>query len=83
LADISRGGLCFTVHITSRENARLLLGRQIVSEMQLADGNILKCFGVIVGVQNHRDDDQHFSVHVRFYRNMEQRDVTQIVNLDI
>ncbi|MCB2214652.1 MAG: cyclic nucleotide-binding domain-containing protein [Desulfobulbaceae bacterium] len=83
LADISRGGLCFSVHITSRKNARLLLGRQIVSEMRLADGNILKCFGVIVGVQGHRDDDQHFSVHVRFYRNMEPHDITQVVNLDI
>lgn len=83
LADISRGGLCFTVHITSRENARLLLGRQIVSEMHVADGTVLKCFGVIVGVQSHRDNDQHFSVHVRFYRNMEQQDVTRIVNLDI
>jgi hypothetical protein len=49
----------------------------------LVDGNILKCFGVIVGVQGHRDDDQHYSVHVRFYRNMEQHDITQVVNLDI
>ncbi len=83
LIDISRGGLCFSVHISSKENARLLLGRQIISEITLERGEILKCFGVIVGVQNHGKSEQEHSVHVRFYRGMEQQDITRVVNLEI
>ncbi|THB75412.1 MAG: hypothetical protein D6B25_12115 [Desulfobulbaceae bacterium] len=83
LIDISKGGLCFSIHITSKENARLLLGRQVVSEINLGGGNILKCFGVIIGVQFKENDQQEFSVHVKFYRNIEHDHVMQVVNLEI
>ena len=83
LIDISKGGLCFTIHISSRENARLLLGRQIVSEISLGGGNILKCFGVIVGVKYQEVVVQEFSVHVKFFRNIEQVDLMKVVNLEI
>ena len=83
LIDISKGGLCFSIHISSRENARLLLGRQIVSEITLGGGNILKCFGVIVGVKYQEVVVQEFSVHVKFFRNIEQVDLMKVVNLEI
>ena len=83
LIDISRGGLCFSIHISSLENARTLLGRQIVSEIKLSGGDILKCFGVIVGVKYTERAMQDFSVHVKFYRTLEQAAVMQVVNLEI
>ncbi len=83
MIDISRGGLCFSIKISSTNNARLLLGRQIVTEITLGDGHILKCFGVIVGVKFHEQDKQEFSVHVKFYRDLEQMDFKQVINLEI
>ena len=83
LIDISKGGLCFSIKISSRENARLLLGRQIITEITLGDGNILKCFGVIVGVKFHELEVHDFSVHVKFFRNLEQVDFKQVINLEI
>ncbi len=83
LIDISKGGLCFSIKISSKENARLLLGRQIVTEITLGDGTILKCFGVIVGVKFYETDVQDFSVHVKFYRNLEQVDFKQVINLEL
>jgi CRP-like cAMP-binding protein/HEAT repeat protein len=83
LIDISKGGLCFSIKISSRQNARLLLGRQIVTEITLRDGNILKCFGVIVGVKFYEIDVQDFSVHVKFYRSLEQVDFKQVINLEL
>lgn len=83
LTDISKGGLCFFIHISSKENARLLLGRQVVSEINLGDGTTLKCFGVIIGVQFKEHIQQEFSVHVKFYRNIEDEHVMQIVNIEI
>ncbi|BDD87281.1 cyclic nucleotide-binding domain-containing protein [Desulfofustis limnaeus] len=83
LLDISCGGLCFSIHISSPENARLLLGRQIVSELAFADGDLLKCFGAIVGIQRREDKPQHFTIHVRFYRHMDPPDVSRVVNLNM
>ena len=83
MIDISRGGLCFSIKISSTSNARLLLGRQIVTEITLGDGNILKCFGVIVGVKFHEHEKQEFSVHVKFYRDLDQMDFKQVINLEI
>lgn len=83
LIDISKGGLCFSIKISSRKNARLLLGRQIITEITLGDGNILKCFGVIVGVKFHELEVHDFSVHVKFVRNLEQVDFKQVINLEI
>ncbi len=83
LIDISRGGLCFSIKISSKKNARLLLGRQIVTEITLGDGNILKCFGIIVGVKFHEIETHSFTVHVKFHRNLDLVDFKQVVNLEI
>jgi len=83
LIDISRGGLCFSIQISSRDNARLLLGRQIISEIKIDGGDILKCFGVIVGVKYQDKQSQEFSIHVNFYRTIEQKEVIQVVNLEV
>jgi hypothetical protein len=81
MIDISRGGLSFSIRISKSENAKLLLGRQIISEIILEPGNTLRCFGIIVGVKFPQIADQDFSVHVKFYSVMEQADVVRISKL--
>jgi CRP-like cAMP-binding protein/HEAT repeat protein len=83
LIDISRGGLRFAVTISNRENARLLLGRQIVSELVLNDNETLKCFGVIVGGRYQEEDGPKFSVHVNFHRKLEKSSFHRAVNLEV
>ena len=83
MVDISKGGLCFSIQISSKENARLLLGRQIITEITLLNGDILKCFGTIVGVKFTKISTQIFTVHVNFYHTLEQENVNQVLNLEI
>ena len=83
LIDISKGGLRFSVNISNRENARLLLGRQIISELQLGNNETLKCFGVIVGGRYQEETGPAFSVHVNFHRELEQSSFHQVVNLEV
>ena len=83
LIDISRGGLRFTVTIASRENARLLLGRQIISIIEIKGKEKLKCFGVIVGGSFLEEGGQEFVVHVNFHQHMEQSSLAQVTNLEM
>lgn len=81
MIDISRGGLSFSIRISNRENAKILLGRQIISEINLGPGNILRSFGIIVGVKFPQIADQDFSVHVKFFSVMDQADVMRVSKL--
>ena len=80
MIDISKGGLGFSIRISNRENARLLLGRQIVTEIDVAKGELLKCAGLIVGVKFHHVVEQDFSIHVKLFKKLEQAIVMTIVN---
>jgi hypothetical protein len=83
MLDISKGGLSFSIRISKKENAHLLLGRQIISEVNLLGNEVLKCFGVIVGVRDQNARNKEFSIHVKFYSEIEQRQVTNVLNLVI
>ena len=83
MLDISRGGLSFSIRISKKESANLLLGRQIISEIHLKGNDILKCFGLIVGVRYQHEIVKEFSVHVKFYKELEQLRVTEVLNLVI
>jgi hypothetical protein len=76
--DISRGGLSFSIRISNKENAKLLLGRQIICEVIAGAGNVLKYLGIVVGVKFSEVVDQEFSVHVKFYTPMEQVELMRI-----
>ena len=78
MIDISRGGLGFSIRIANRENARLLLGRQIVAEFGMVRGKMLKCAGLIVGVKFHHDVEQDFSIHVKLFNTFDQAVVTDL-----
>ncbi len=79
MIDISRGGLGFSIKIATRENARLLLGRQIVAELGEVGGRMLKCAGLIVGVKYRQDAEQDFSIHVKLFRKIEQAVVSDVI----
>ncbi|MDR3628837.1 MAG: cyclic nucleotide-binding domain-containing protein [Desulfocapsaceae bacterium] len=75
MIDISRGGFSFSIGMLNEERAKVLLGRQIISEIHLGAGNVLKCFGKIVGVRFPRDATKNCSVHVKVYSLIEQNDI--------
>ncbi len=83
LMDISRGGLSFSIRIANKKSAQHLLGRQIISEIKMKNAAILKCFGIIVSVRYIHEIAKEFSVHVKFYSELEQNKITEVVNLQI
>jgi CRP-like cAMP-binding protein len=83
LIDISRGGLSFSIRISNKENAQLLLGRQLVSEINLKGKNVLRCFGLIVAVNYLQSIVKEFTVHMKFYTELEQHQVTDVLNMVI
>ena len=82
LIDISRNGLAFIIKISSRKNAKLMLGRQIISEIQFAQGEPpAECSGVIVGVRYNDQDANAFSVHVKLSKKIQDSAFTKIMAL--
>ena len=64
LVDVSQNGLAFTIRISSRENARLLVGREIASVIHAGERPVARCSGIVVGVRELNADAKDFSVHV-------------------
>ncbi len=81
MIDISRGGLAFAIRISKKQSAHLLLGRQIVSEITLKGKKVLRCLGLIVGVTIQHELLKEYSVHIKFYQELGQRQVTDVLNL--
>ncbi len=81
MLDISMGGFAFSIHISSKENTRLLLGRQIVSEIRIGRGKILRCTGTVVGVKYKKLNEKDYIIHVKFHVRLDQTKVMQVVNL--
>ncbi len=72
LIDVSKAGLAFMIRISSRNNARLLLGRQINTSITIGDKELPQCCGLIVGVRSHDDIQRDFSIHVKLAEKMDQ-----------
>ncbi len=81
MIDISRGGLSFYIRVSKKEFVKMLLGRQIISEIYLDKENKLKCHGVVVGTKISDMFVTDISVHVRLYRNIDQAQVIQVTRL--
>lgn len=66
--DISQGGLSFTVRISQKKNARILLGRKI--QVQIASssekGKLLHRNGVLMAVRSLYSMKNEYSAHVHF-----------------
>lgn len=80
LLDISKSGLAFTIRITSETAVRLLLGRQVITDLIL-DGEVVTCTGIIVGVRQQDSDEHIYSVHVKLSKQIEGKRFDRIVSL--
>ncbi|BCL60734.1 hypothetical protein DGMP_14270 [Desulfomarina profundi] len=81
LMDISEGGLAFVVILSKKDNAKLLLGRQVITIIPLAGQKEIQCLGVIVGVRLFKNDVNNFSVHVRLFKKIEQSALKQLIGM--
>lgn len=81
MIDISRGGMSFSIRISNNASAGRLLGRQVISEVKLKKKRNFQCLGVVVSVQYLHEIAKEYSVHVKFYKELEQQQVTDILNM--
>lgn len=68
LYDISIGGLAYQVRISSKDNARLMLGRKVQVKLPAGErpGESISVVGDILAVRSTLAFESEYSVHVRF-----------------
>jgi CRP-like cAMP-binding protein len=74
LSDISVGGLSFTIRISKKENARLLLGRKMNIKFAIPLGSSkhkIDINGTVIGVMSHPFDD--YSIHIKFDKLLDEK----------
>ena len=81
LLDISKHGLAFTIKISNWNNARLLLGRHIVTTIITRDEELPLQNGVVVGVRLHEPTMQDFSVHIKLTKQMDEAAYKKLILL--
>ncbi len=81
LFDISSKGLAFTIRISSTDNASLLLGRHIITNIKIGDEELPQQHGIIVGVRSYESNKLNFSVHVKLSKMMDENAFKKIVLL--
>jgi hypothetical protein len=81
LIDISEGGLAFILRILNRQNAKLLLGRQIVTSIVVDGNEIIRCTGLVVAVKAYNEPEQDYSIHVKLSRRLERSAFHNILTL--
>jgi hypothetical protein len=81
LFDISRQGLAFTIRISNTDNARLLLGRHIMTTIIIGDEELTQQNGVVVGVRLYEPIMQDYSVHVKLSKKIDEAIFKRIVSI--
>ncbi len=81
LADISTGGFSVYIHISRKENARLLLGKGIKSIIPIDKGQVVHCSGQIVAVRSQPYVGTDYSVHVQLKEALEEDVIKRIVSM--
>ncbi len=71
LFDISEQGLAFIIRITNVENARMLLGRHVITTVLSGEEEFPQQFGVIVSVRLHEPVMREYSVHVKLAKKID------------
>ncbi len=79
LLDVSKQGLAFTIKISNGNNARLLLGRHIVTTIIIRGEEIRQQSGVIVGVRLHEPTMLDFSVHIKLTQKMDETTYKKLI----
>jgi CRP-like cAMP-binding protein len=77
--DLSLGGLSLMIRISRKENARLMLGKRIISLLPAEAGKVHECRGMIVCVTIVDYVDQDYLVHVRFDVSLSEVDLKNIM----
>lgn len=80
LQDISQGGFCYSIGIASRDNARLLLGRQVRFELNLEQDVLVRVEGVVVGIEPMENRKEMYNVHVKMIETLSPQEVRKIVD---
>jgi hypothetical protein len=78
--DISRQGLAFTIRISNTNNARMLLGRHIMTTIIIGDNELPQQNGVIVGVRLSEPIMQDYSIHVKLSKKIDKTVFDNIVS---
>lgn len=79
MEDLSTGGLSLLIRISRKENARLLLGRHIVSFLPMGTDEVRENKGEIVGVTLQDYVSKDYLVHVRFDQPIGETDLKNIL----
>ncbi len=81
LSDISRGGGSFSMRISKKENARLLLGRNLKISLPVEEtaGKPMSFVGVIVAIRTLHSVEYEYSVHVEFNSALDSSEMQQIL----
>jgi len=66
IIDISTSGLSFSIRISKKENARLMLDRGIKTVLPVSGGKTYETTGKIVAVRYKQQEETDYSVHVKF-----------------
>jgi len=80
LLDVSKQGMAFTIRISNWTNARLLLGRHIMTTVITRDEELPLQNGVVVGVRLHEPTLQDFSVHIKLTKKMDDSMYKKIIS---
>ncbi len=81
LADVSAGGASYHVRISSKKNARILLGREVQLQIpcRSARSKQLNVDGVLMTVRSLYSMTNDYSVHVRFKNLLQNEDLQGII----
>ena len=74
LIHIAHGGYCFSLPHFHEDNAEVILGRQVASEVEQSNGSTRKVFGVIAGAGFHDQNKPLLHVYVKFYHPFDSPD---------
>ena len=81
LCDISVGGISYLARISQKDFARLLLGRKVQVKLPVGekDGENIAVVGDILAVKSTYAVENDYSVHVRFDRELDPRQMSTII----
>ncbi len=72
LIDLSRNGIAFTIKLANQKTSKTLLGRQIISYLEMDRAVYPEFSGVVVGVRLFDSYTQSYSVHVKLAKNIDE-----------
>jgi CRP-like cAMP-binding protein len=80
LLDISRGGISFTLHVSKKEKASMLLKKKVqISFSSEISGKLILPNGTVVAVRGHDLIGNEYSLHVEFEKVLKGVELQQII----